>query len=44
MLYRIMDRLDVEDDDNVRAGLIDEAIGLTERSRACADAWKAYKG
>jgi hypothetical protein len=42
-LYEILDRLDVEDNDEARADLIDEAIGLADISDECAKEWRAYR-
>ena len=40
----LLDRLDTEDDEEVRADLIDEAIELTEMDEACAQIWNDYTG
>lgn len=42
-LHRIMDRLDREDDDHVRADLIHEAIGLADEDEECRREWQAYR-
>lgn len=42
-LNRVLDRLDTEDDDNIRADLIDEAIGLADADRAAERAWREYR-
>jgi hypothetical protein len=43
LLNDILDRLDVEEDDHVRADLIDEAIELADRDSACAAEWLNYR-
>jgi hypothetical protein len=42
-LRNIMDRLDNEDDDAYRADLIDDAIGLADHCRDCAQEWADYR-
>lgn len=42
-LNRVLDRLDVEEDEAIRSDLLDEAIGLADADPVCADAWAAYR-
>lgn len=42
-LWKVLDRLDVEEDDAIRADLIDEAIGLSDLDADAAAEWKAYR-
>ena len=42
-LREVMNQLDTEDDDNVRADLIDEAIGLSDIDVTCAEEWGDYR-
>ena len=43
VIDHILDRLDVENADNIRADLNDEAIGLADSDPAAARAWKDYR-
>lgn len=43
LLYDILDRLDVEDDDNVRADLFEEAMILGDIDPECATEWSNYR-
>jgi hypothetical protein len=42
-LWPILDRLDVEDVDQIRADLIDAAIGCADRCPTALSDWKAYR-
>lgn len=42
-LWKVLDKLDPEEDDNVRADLIDEAIGLSDLDADAAAEWAAYR-
>lgn len=43
LLYDILDRLDVEDNDSIRADLIEEAMILADLDDECETAWAAYR-
>jgi hypothetical protein len=40
---RTLDRLDVEEDDNERAILIDHMIELSDRNPQVAEMWRQYR-
>ena len=42
-LYKILDQLDVEDDDRVRADLIEAAIDIADSDPVATAEWKAYR-